>query len=251
MCAPRRRLRNDQKAQAEFAALGLDAAVVAAYGLILPQAMLDSPKRGCLNIHASLLPRWRGAGPIQAAVLAGDSRDRRHHHADGGRVGHRPDAAVEVGADRSRDEFGRQSCTTRSAALGRPADPAHAGRGRPTPTAAAGDRGHLCAETDPGRTGGWTGPGSAVETLDRQVRGLLPWPGAWTTVARRDAESARRPVRKMGVGPPGVALDDAFAHRLRRKARCGCSACNCPAAVPMDASALLRGTKIPAGTALG
>ncbi|MBC7801635.1 MAG: methionyl-tRNA formyltransferase, partial [Gemmatimonadaceae bacterium] len=67
------RLRTNTEEHASFAALGLDAAVVAAYGLILPQAMLDAPRRGCLNIHASLLPRWRGAAPIQAAVLAGDS----------------------------------------------------------------------------------------------------------------------------------------------------------------------------------
>ncbi len=67
------RLRSDAAAQAAFAALDLDAAVVAAYGLILPQAMLDAPRRGCLNIHASLLPRWRGAAPIQAAILAGDA----------------------------------------------------------------------------------------------------------------------------------------------------------------------------------
>ena len=67
------RLRTDPQAQADFAALDLDAAVVAAYGLILPQAMLDAPQRGCLNIHASLLPRWRGAAPIQAAILAGDT----------------------------------------------------------------------------------------------------------------------------------------------------------------------------------
>ena len=67
------RLRGDTGTQAEFAALGLDAAVVAAYGLILPQPMLDAPRRGCLNIHASLLPRWRGAAPIQAAILAGDA----------------------------------------------------------------------------------------------------------------------------------------------------------------------------------
>ena len=58
--------------QADFAALGADIAVVAAYGLILPQAVLDAPKNGCLNIHASLLPRWRGAAPIQRAILAGD-----------------------------------------------------------------------------------------------------------------------------------------------------------------------------------
>jgi methionyl-tRNA formyltransferase len=59
-------------AQAEFAALDLDVAVVAAYGLILPRAILDAPRLGCLNVHASLLPRWRGAAPIQRAILAGD-----------------------------------------------------------------------------------------------------------------------------------------------------------------------------------
>ena len=61
-----------QDAQAAFAALGADVAVVAAYGLILPQAVLDAPRLGCLNVHASLLPRWRGAAPIQRAILAGD-----------------------------------------------------------------------------------------------------------------------------------------------------------------------------------
>jgi methionyl-tRNA formyltransferase len=61
------------EAQAEFAALGADIAVVAAYGLILPQAVLDAPKLGCLNVHASLLPRWRGAAPIHRAILAGDA----------------------------------------------------------------------------------------------------------------------------------------------------------------------------------
>ncbi len=59
--------------QADFAALGADVAVVVAYGLILPQAILDMPKAGCLNIHASLLPRWRGAAPIHRAIMAGDS----------------------------------------------------------------------------------------------------------------------------------------------------------------------------------
>ena len=61
------------EAQAEFAALDLDCAIVAAYGLILPQAVLDAPRRGCINVHASLLPRWRGAAPIQRALLAGDA----------------------------------------------------------------------------------------------------------------------------------------------------------------------------------
>jgi methionyl-tRNA formyltransferase len=62
----------DEQVQADFAALGVDVAVVAAYGLILPQPILDAPPRGCLNVHASLLPRWRGAAPIQRAILAGD-----------------------------------------------------------------------------------------------------------------------------------------------------------------------------------
>lgn len=64
-------LRNAE-AQAEFAALDIDVAVVAAYGLILPQAILNAPKHGCLNVHGSLLPRWRGAAPVQRAILAGD-----------------------------------------------------------------------------------------------------------------------------------------------------------------------------------
>ncbi len=67
------RLRGNAEEHAFFASLGLDAAVVVAYGLILPPPMLDAPRRGCINIHASLLPRWRGAAPIHAAVLAGDA----------------------------------------------------------------------------------------------------------------------------------------------------------------------------------
>jgi len=69
-----RRLRGNDEERDFFARLDLDAAVVAAYGLILPPAILVAPKRGCLNIHASLLPRWRGAAPIQAAILAGDAQ---------------------------------------------------------------------------------------------------------------------------------------------------------------------------------
>ena len=68
----------DSAAQSEFAALNLDVAVVAAYGLILPQIILDTPKYGCLNIHGSLLPRWRGAAPVQRAILAGDTETGVH-----------------------------------------------------------------------------------------------------------------------------------------------------------------------------
>ena len=78
-----RSLKGDDE-QAAFAELGLDAAVVVAYGLILPQAVLDAPRLGCMNIHASLLPRWRGAAPIQRAIEAGDADAARaagmQHH---------------------------------------------------------------------------------------------------------------------------------------------------------------------------
>src|ERR1700748_40666 len=63
----------DVQAQAEFAALDLDAAIVVAYGLLLPKAILDAPRLGCFNLHGSMLPRWRGAAPIQRAVMAGDA----------------------------------------------------------------------------------------------------------------------------------------------------------------------------------
>ena len=71
------RLRRNLEEQEAFAALGLAAALVAAYGLILPEPMLAAPRLGCLNIHASLLPRWRGAAPIQAAILAGDHENKK------------------------------------------------------------------------------------------------------------------------------------------------------------------------------
>ena len=91
----------DPEAQAEFAAIRADAAVVAAYGLILPKPVLKAPRLGCINVHASLLPRWRGAAPIQRAILAGDRRDRHHDHADGRGPRHRPDPAA--GGDPDRD----------------------------------------------------------------------------------------------------------------------------------------------------
>ncbi len=98
------RLRRDEAAQAAFAALGLDVAVVAAYGLILPQAMLDAPTRGCLNIHASLLPRWRGAAPIQAALLAGDGET--------GITIMQMDAGLDTGAMLARDRVPIGATTT-------------------------------------------------------------------------------------------------------------------------------------------
>ena len=69
--------------QAQFAELNGDVAVVVAYGLLLPRPVLDAPRFGCFNAHASLLPRWRGAAPIQRAIIAGDQTFRHDDHADG------------------------------------------------------------------------------------------------------------------------------------------------------------------------
>ena len=93
----------DAGEQQAFAALDLDVAVVAAYGLILPEPILAAPRRGCLNVHASLLPRWRGAAPIQRAILAGDGATGRDDHADGARPRHRADAARSCHRDRPQD----------------------------------------------------------------------------------------------------------------------------------------------------
>ena len=87
-------LRNDE-AQTQFRAFGADAAIVAAYGLILPLPVLAAPRLGCLNLHGSLLPRWRGAAPIQRAIMAGDAETGVGLHADGGRARHRPRRARE------------------------------------------------------------------------------------------------------------------------------------------------------------
>ena len=76
-------------AQAEFDAHHADAAIVVAYGLILPKPVLDAPQFGCFNLHASLLPRWRGAAPINRAIMAGDARERRHRDEDGRGTRHR------------------------------------------------------------------------------------------------------------------------------------------------------------------
>jgi methionyl-tRNA formyltransferase len=88
--------------QAHFAELDADVAVVAAYGLILPQAVLDAPEHGCLNVHASILPKWRGADPPRDHGWR--SGDRRHHHADGSGPRHRADAGLCQDAGRGQDD---------------------------------------------------------------------------------------------------------------------------------------------------
>ncbi len=238
------RLRHDEAAHAAFAGLGLDAAVVAAYGLILPRAMLEAPRRGCLNIHASLLPRWRGAAPIQAAVLAGDAAT--------GVTIMRMDAGLDTGPMLLREAVPITPETTaaflhdRLAVLGAglilralAENPPEV----PQPEAGATYAPKLSRED--GRID-WTRPADAIA---RQVRAFDPWPGAFTTSAGAMLKVlAARP--EPGVGAPGTTLDDAllvacgsFALRLSRVQLAGRPA--------MDAPAFLRGHGVPAGTRLG
>lgn len=238
------RLRRNLGEQEAFAALGLDAAVVAAYGLILPQAMLDAPRRGCLNIHASLLPRWRGAAPIQAAILAGD--------AETGVTIMQMEAGLDTGPTLLRESVPITPSTTAAklhdtlAQLGaRLILRALAESPVPVPQP---DQGVTYAPKL-GREAGridWT---HAAAAIDRQVRAFDPWPGSFTTL--------RGAVLKVlaaefypGSGEPGVVLDNCLtvacgvgALRLTRVQLAGRPA--------MTTEAFLRGHKVAAGTVLG
>jgi methionyl-tRNA formyltransferase len=237
------RLRTDAEQHAAFAALELDAAIVAAYGLILPQAMLDAPRRGCLNIHASLLPRWRGAGPIQAAILAGD--------AESGVTIMQMDAGLDTGPMLIREATPIGPDTTAAtlhdtlSAMGARLV-LRALEEQPAPTVQPEGATYAPKlSKDSGRLD-WT---QDTVTLDRVVRAMVPWPGAWTTL---DGEMlkvlAARP--EPGDGPAGTTLDEGLlvaagsgALRLLRVQR--------PGKGPMDAAAMLRGRPIATGTVLG
>ena len=238
------RLRRDEAAQAEFAALGLDVAVVAAYGLILPQAMLDAPRRGCLNIHASLLPRWRGAAPIQAALLAGDAQT--------GITIMQMDAGLDTGAMLACDSVPIAATTTASelhdalAAMGarlvlEVLDTT------PAPVAQPEDGASYAAKLtrEDGRID-WRLDAAA---LDRRVRALNPWPGTFT-VLDGDVLKVLAAAPEAGGGAPGAVLDDALL------VACGQGALRllrvqAPGRGAMAAEAFLRGRQVPAGTVLG
>ena len=237
------RLKRDEAEHAAFAALDLDLAVVAAYGLILPKAMLDAPRRGCLNIHASLLPRWRGAGPIQAAILAGD-------HQTGITI-MRMEEGLDTGPMLLAEAVPITPSTTTPelhdtlAAIGaRLILRALAENPAATPQPEEGVTYAPKLAKEDGRLD-WTQP---AEALERRIRALNPWPGTFFML-KEEAIRISAASLEAGHGSPGEALDHAGliacgqgALRLQRLQR--------PGRAAMPAEAFLRGLPIPAGTRL-
>ena len=191
------------EAQAEFAALGADIAVVVAYGLILPQAVLDAPTHGCLNIHASLLPRWRGAAPIHRAIMAGDSETgvcimQMEAGLDTGPVLLRESTPIGLEEttgqlhDRLAEIGGRLICTTLERLGALPA--------MPQPETGA----TYAEKIDKSEAAiDWSRP--AVE-VDRQIRGLSPFPGAWTLINGERVKLLGSLLGE-GQGAPGAVLN--------------------------------------------
>ncbi|KPF84741.1 methionyl-tRNA formyltransferase [alpha proteobacterium AAP38] len=225
--------------QAEFAALNLDCAIVAAYGLILPQAILDAPRLGCVNVHASLLPRWRGAAPIQRSILAGD--------AETGVTIMQMDAGLDTGAMLLKDTLPitarmnaadlHDALAVMGARLMVEALPGIAdGSLPPVPQPAEGVTYAAKLSKDEGRLD-LTRPASE---LDRQVRGLTPWPGTWIDLANGEKLKVLEAQAVDGGGEPGTLLDAGptlacgeGALRLIRVQR--------PGKGPVDGAAFLRG----------
>jgi methionyl-tRNA formyltransferase len=234
--------------QAEFVALDLDIAVVVAYGLILPKAILEAPRLGCLNIHASLLPRWRGAAPIQRAILAGDT--------ESGVTIMQMDEGLDTGAMLLVKKLPIQSTTTagslHDALSGLGAEmivPAVEGVAAATlsPAAQPGDGVTYAAKIarDEARID-WTK--SAVE-IDRQIRAFAPVPGAWFQNANERIKIlAATPTTTKGEpgtvtdAMPTIACGDGglILTRVQREGK-----------GPMAIGDFLRGYALPPGSRLG
>jgi methionyl-tRNA formyltransferase len=191
-----------ETAQHDFAALPHDVAVVVAYGLILPQVVLDAPRLGCLNIHASLLPRWRGAAPIHRAIMAGDAETgisimQMAAGLDTGPV--LLHAATPIGdGDTTQDLHDRLSQMGAALIL-----QALANLDTLTPASQPDDGVTYASKIDKAEARiDWTLP--AVQ-VDRQIRGLSPFPGAWCEIAGERVKLLRSHLAP-GHGAPGQVL---------------------------------------------
>lgn len=241
----------DEAAQAEFRAHHADAAVVVAYGLILPKAVLEAPRLGCFNVHASLLPRWRGAAPINRAVMAGDKESgvtimQMDEGLDTGAMAIREPLRIlpDMTAGELHDALSQQGARLMPVAL------------------AAAERGALSLTPQPeaGVTYAekisksetridWTKPAQEVHN---HSRGLSPFPGAWFEldgVRVKALRTTKGEGQTSKNAQPGMALDDKLtiacgdgAVRLVQVQRAGKQ--------PMEAGEFLRGTPVKAGTLL-
>lgn len=230
-----------------FADLNADIAVVVAYGLILPQAVLDAPKFGCLNIHASLLPRWRGAAPIHRAIMAGDAQTgvcimQMEKGLDTGPVLLRAETDI-LATDTTAVLHDRLSRIGADLIVQALADLPNL-----TPVTQADEGVTYASKIDKAEAEiDWAKP--AVE-VDRMIRGLSPFPGAWFEVNGRRVKVLSSVLAK-GQGPVGTVLDDALtvacgggsAVQLLRLQRAGKGA--------MDAVDFLRGLPLPKGQSIG
>jgi methionyl-tRNA formyltransferase len=230
--------------QAEFAALDLDAAIVVAYGLLLPKAILEAPRLGCFNLHASLLPRWRGAAPIQRAVMAGDEETgvmvmQMEEGLDTGPV--LMAERVRIGRKTSGEltaELSRLGADLMVRALGA----LERGAVTPQPQAEAGITYARKITKDEARID-WSK--SAAE-IDMMIRGLAPSPGAFTE-AKGDRLKILSAMPMKDRGNPGEVLTDDLtvacgegALKLLKVQRAGKGV--------MDARELLKGFPLPPGT---
>lgn len=234
----------DEAAQLAFARLEADVAVVAAYGLILPRPILDAPRLGCLNVHASLLPRWRGAAPVNRAIMAGDE-------VTGVTI-----MQMEAGLDTGPMLLQREIMIGSKNVLDLTAELASLGaemmvevladleRFQPVPQPEAGVTYATKISKEESRID-WGRPGSE---LVRHVQGLSPFPGAWFEHGGERIKLLAAAATE-GAGAPGEVLDDELtiacgsgAIRPSLLQRAGKS--------PMPAEELLRGFAIPRGTLL-
>jgi methionyl-tRNA formyltransferase len=234
-----------------FRAHQADVAVVVAYGLLLPKPILEAPKRGCLNLHASLLPRWRGAAPIARAIMAGDAETgvsimRMEEGLDTGPVAlvERVSIAVEATAGDVHDRLAKLGVDLMARSL------AALARGALEFTPQPKEGATYANKIDKGETRiDWALPWKAVHD---HIRGLSPFPGAWFEIGKdkeRQRVRALRSARGEGAGKPGTVLDDRLtvacgegAVRLTQVQRAGARA--------LSAEEFLRGTSVPAGTVL-
>ncbi|GAA0779622.1 methionyl-tRNA formyltransferase [Roseibium denhamense] len=240
--------------QAQFAAHDADVAIVVAYGLLLPKPVLDAPVHGCLNLHASLLPRWRGAAPINRAIMAGDKETavqvmRMEEGLDTGPVCMSESATIgeHMTAGELHDQLSGLGGDLVRRALGA------LSWGGLTETPQPADGVTYASKLSKQETRiEWSRPASEVHN---HIRGLSPFPGAWCEMELGGKPERVKILRSSlveGKAAPGTVLDadhgpviacSEGAVRLGQVQRAGKK--------PMSGAEFLRGTKLPAGTVLG